>query len=382
MTNKYNFPVIYIDGTRKCNLACPMCMAGSNDKKLVKKLSGEELGYDEIIHRILAPAKELGAKQLQLGGGEFLLRPDSLDIVEAAIGMGYEIRLLTNGLKIDEKTILELKRIAGRKIVLVLGINSIDDIELNEVTRQASPDSFMNLIQLCNKHKVRKHAVVVVSKQNLACLDNTLQWLDDNRISFNRSPYIARMSGKERFRDLAITRQDMEEIVHPSLRNKLSSYISYTPFFLSPELHAKISGGESYNVTVPQNPHIGCWIGSWIAIGAEGNVSPCTTLLDEVVAGNIREQSLYDIVDKSVVFRDLLNRENVKGKCGRCRYKMTCNGCRALAYYHSGDYLQEDPTCFFEPEDENTVSEFEEATNKLFIKYARLARAVGLASVK
>jgi hypothetical protein len=50
----------------------------------------------------------------------------------------------------------------------------------------------------------------------------------------------------------------------------------------------------------------------------------------------------------------------VKGKCSRCRYGDSCRGCRSLAYYHTGDYLAEDPVCFFEPETPETRSVHED----------------------
>jgi hypothetical protein len=49
-----------------------------------------------------------------------------------------------------------------------------------------------------------------------------------------------------------------------------------------------------------------------------------------------------------------------------------------MAYYHNGDYMAEDPTCFFDPEDRNTISAHEEQTNRLFKKYLIVARHVGL----
>jgi len=45
--------------------------------------------------------------------------------------------------------------------------------------------------------------------------------------------------------------------------------------------------------------------------------------------------------------------------------------------YHTGDYLEEDPTCFFNPADVTTVSEYEEETNRLFKKYLIVARHAG-----
>ena len=49
-----------------------------------------------------------------------------------------------------------------------------------------------------------------------------------------------------------------------------------------------------------------------------------------------------------------------------------------MAYFHTGDYLEEDPTCFFDPADPSTVSEHEEETNRVFKKYLLIARAAGV----
>ncbi|MFQ6095809.1 MAG: SPASM domain-containing protein, partial [Candidatus Bathyarchaeia archaeon] len=71
----------------------------------------------------------------------------------------------------------------------------------------------------------------------------------------------------------------------------------------------------------------------------------------EVTVGNVRERSLEEIwndPDNEVLnmFRD---KDKLKGKCGRCEYKAICGGCRIRAYQRFGDYLQEDPVCFYTP---------------------------------
>ena len=45
-----------------------------------------------------------------------------------------------------------------------------------------------------------------------------------------------------------------------------------------------------------------------------------------------------------------------------------------MALYEHGDLMAEDPTCFFEPEDESTVSEHEGQTNRMFKHYAFMIR--------
>ena len=161
--------------------------------------------------------------------------------------------------------------------------------------------------------------------------------------------------------------------IHPALRKHANGYISYTPFFLSPDVHNEISRGIS-NVTVPQNPSIGCWCGTWLAVNAEGDVSPCGILLDDVNCGNIRQKTFQQIIDDSKVFQNILDRTQLKGKCGRCRYQFTCGGCRAMAFYETGDIMSEDPTCFFEPVDKTTVSDHEQETNKMFKTFVAISR--------
>ena len=40
-----------------------------------------------------------------------------------------------------------------------------------------------------------------------------------------------------------------------------------------------------------------------------------------------------------------------------------------MAYYHNGDILAEDPTCFFEPADADTRSDLEEEQTKQLMKF-------------
>lgn len=374
MKRKYSFPTIYFEPTRRCNLNCYVCMTGCNDRDVVRKSVKEELSYDEIVEHVLKPARGLGVHHIQYSGGEFLLRKDAIEILKATVELGYEPKILTNGVRVTDELLETLKEIAGSKLVFGFGINSIVDDNVNQDTRDVEPNVVLRALELCKKHGIRRHVVVNVGKYNIKDIETTFQWLEDNRISFNRSPFAARMSGKKYFKEMGFSKEDMENYIHPALVKRPNGYASYTPFFLSPELHAEVSGGRSWNVTVPQNPCIGCWVGSWIAISAEGDVAPCALLLDEVVAGNLREKSLYDIIDESEIFQNILNRDKLKGKCGRCRYKRTCGGCRVMAYCHTGDYIAEDPTCFFEPEDESTICEFEEETNTVFLQYLRAAR--------
>ncbi|MFN8624850.1 MAG: radical SAM protein [Candidatus Binatia bacterium] len=371
----YRFPAIYFEATRLCNLQCAGCMAGSNRPERVRASREAELSFDEIRDLVLVPAKRLGVLAIGWSGGEFLLRKDAFDLFRLTVEMGYQCKLCSNGELLTRDRLLQLKEATNGKITIALGLNSMDDA--NSASRDAAPDRTLEVLDLCDELKIDRHVIITIGKHNAETFEQTVQYLVDRRISYNRSPLVARGSGGEFFNQNAFDQRDLKEKFHPILRRHVNGYVSYTPFFLSPQLHAEVSGGIR-NGTVPHNPPIGCWTGTWLTLNAEGDVSVCPVLLDVLSAGNVREQPLDRLVHESALFATLLDRGQLKGKCSRCRYQYTCGGCRAMAYFHTGDYMEADPTCFFEPVDKTTVCEHEEETNRFFKKYLMVARYVGL----
>ncbi|HTY55573.1 MAG TPA: hypothetical protein VMB26_10255 [Candidatus Binataceae bacterium] len=147
-----------------------------------------------------------------------------------------------------------MKDATGGKLTISLGLNSID--ANNEKSRDATADRTLEVLALCDELKIDRHIIVTIGKHDAETFERTVDYLTDRRIAYNRSPLVARGSGCELFGEFAFDRKDMEERFHPALRRHVNGYVSYTPFFLSPELHRQISGGAC-NGTVPQNPAIG-----------------------------------------------------------------------------------------------------------------------------
>jgi len=372
---QYRFPAIYFEATRLCNLQCSVCMSGSNDVERVHASRKQELSFEEIRDLVLVPAKRLGVLAIGWSGGEFLLRKDAFDLFRLTVETGYQCKLCSNGELLTRDVLAQIKEATGGRVTIALGLNSID--EHNVWSRDAAPDRTLEVLDLCDELKIDRHVIITIGKHNTESFERTVKYLVDRRISYNRSPLVARGSGCDAFREKGFDRKDLEAKFHPALRRHVNGYVSYTPFFLSPELHAEVSGGAR-NGAVPHNPPIGCWVGTWLTLNAEGDVSDCPVLLDVLSAGNVREKPLDRLVHESELFATILDRSQLKGRCGRCRYQYTCGGCRAMAYFHTGDYMADDPTCFFDPVDKTTVSEYEEETNRLFKKYLMIARYVGL----
>ena len=92
----------------------------------------------------------------------------------------------------------------------------------------------------------------------------------------------------------------------------------------------------------------GCLAGTGVCfISHEGEVYPCGYL--PVIAGDLRKQQFADVWANATVFNELRDTGNLKGKCGCCEFRNVCMGCRARAFAATGDYLDEEPFCVYEP---------------------------------
>ncbi|RKL67862.1 radical SAM/SPASM domain-containing protein [Salipaludibacillus neizhouensis] len=85
----------------------------------------------------------------------------------------------------------------------------------------------------------------------------------------------------------------------------------------------------------------------FLFISHTGDVFPSGFL--PVKCGNVREEPLADVYRHSKVMKELRNKSLLKGKCGRCEFKEICGGSRARAFAVTGDYLESDPSCIYEP---------------------------------
>jgi radical SAM protein with 4Fe4S-binding SPASM domain len=92
----------------------------------------------------------------------------------------------------------------------------------------------------------------------------------------------------------------------------------------------------------------GCLAGTAVCfISHQGEVYPCGYL--PALAGDLKKQAFADIWKNSVVFNQLRDTNNLKGKCGCCEFRNICMGCRARAFAVTGNYLDEEPFCVYEP---------------------------------
>ena len=327
-----------------------------------------ELSTDEAKRLVLDELKAVYPKgAVSFSGGEILQRADHLELIAHNARNGLHTFVNTSGGGLDSARLKQLKGAAAGRLTLGFSLDSVEE-DIQKRCRSGSRERLERLLRLCDENAVPYFVLVTISRQNLESLQSTLGWLHAKRIAVIRSPFVPRGSAANA-RHLCFDRNDMGSKIHPALRDDPLTYISHTPFFGAPDATHLTLGGHGLNLG-----NLGCQAGrTFIGINAEGDVAPCVHLLDSpVCCGNVREQPLSRIIADSEIMRTLRGERPAKGKCGRCRYGDSCRGCRSLAHYHTGDYLAEDPTCFFDPEGPETRSPYEDtqtANTRVFLNH-------------
>jgi radical SAM protein len=90
-------------------------------------------------------------------------------------------------------------------------------------------------------------------------------------------------------------------------------------------------------------------------VGYDGEVYPSGFL--PVDSGRVPNNKLSSIYRSNELFVKLRNPANLKGRCSRCEYRMTCGGSRSRAFAELGDPFQEDPACPYIPQEQPQLSQ-------------------------
>lgn len=84
-----------------------------------------------------------------------------------------------------------------------------------------------------------------------------------------------------------------------------------------------------------------------VFVSSTGEVYPSGFL--PISCGNVRNHSLVGIYRDSPLFQALHSPTLFQGKCGTCEASQLCGGSRARAFVHTGNPLESDPLCMYQP---------------------------------
>ncbi len=350
MENTYLPKLIFWELTAQCNLRCIHCRAVAMPEKMKGELSTKEIF--NIIDNIADSYKPI----LVLTGGEPLYREDIFDIASYGVSKGLRIALATNGTLIDEKKARQIKNAGVIRVAI-----SIDgaDADVHDSFR-ALPGSFeaaMNGIRYVQKAGVEAQINTTIAKHNVhqvADIFNLALNLKVNALHYFMLVPVgcgvmiadSEMLPATQYEDILNWMYD-QFTAHKEIELKATCAPHYYRIIRQ---RAKRDGIKlSFQTHGMAAMTKGCLAGSAVAfISRLGIVQPCGYL--PVAAGDLKKQTFEDVWENSRIFKDFRDPSLLKDKCGACEYKAVCAGCRARAYYQTGDYLDEEPYCVYVPE--------------------------------
>ena len=330
---KYKNMNITIDVTTKCNLRCKHCRTN----EIVHELSLDE------IKTIVKKCKEFKPRGVFISGGEPLTRNDIADVIKETKKLAPVTILNTNSLLLTEEKLQELID-AGLNYIQV----SLDGIEKYHdfIRGKGTYKKTIEKLKLISKYsdKIKLHISSVVSSINIDGMEELVhQIIDVEQIKVQIFGFKRFVPSNELKESGALGKDGLKEL-YDKLEKLNKKYVDKTTIVSDMPMKNIFQEKRVYEIMNKYNLNcVGCSAGiNGISIRNDGTVTPCTLLY--ISCGNILKESLEDILNNDIM-KKIKNRE-VGGKCGSCKHKMICGGCRACAYQLSGNPLGEDPECF------------------------------------
>ncbi|MCL2198104.1 MAG: radical SAM protein [Defluviitaleaceae bacterium] len=298
---------LYFSVTKRCNLRCAHCFNNSGDDE------SHELTTDQVYSVIKSARADLFT-EVQLTGGEALIREDIFDIISFVHSCGMSVLIQTNGL-IDDISMRRLLELDSECTGFVV---SIDGIETNDMFRGASvTESALRTVETLSSRFPVRINTLLSAKINNSEIEHLLSLVGKSGATIAFNPIIP--CGRGVLTDMVEPTQYFEKMVWLEKQDfkirKNFSYDSQAKLFYDKE-----------NCPVRKK--------KGIFIAANGDCYPCGFL------DGIKNMFLGNVLEYSNGFSELLANypaicADISDECTVCDYYINENcfgGCPARIY--------------------------------------------------
>ncbi len=321
---------LLLELTYRCPLHCVFCY---NPVDFVR--TGAELDTQAWL-RVLREARELGAVQLGLSGGEPLSRPDLEVIVAEAHRLGFYTNLITSGVGLDEPRIRALKA-AG-----------LDHIQLSfqDSTRQMN-----DFLSSTRTFELKARVAALIKQYDYPMVLNVVL----HRLNIDHVEDILAMAERlgAEYVELANTQfygwaWHNRERLMPS-RDQVARAEAATMRF-----RERVGGAMRVFFVVPDyfesrpKPCMNGLGSVFLTVTPDGTALPChaARMLPGLEFPNVRARTVREIWYESQAFTHFRGDGWMKEPCRTCPERhQDFGGCRCQAYLLTGDAANADPVC-------------------------------------
>jgi len=350
--------LLFWEITAACNLRCRHCRRLDEvEKPLPGELTtkqGKQFLRD--LSRIARPI-------LVLSGGEPTMRQDLFELADEANRLGMPVALATNGTSIDSSM---ARRLANSPIQRVsISFDGVDS--KTHDTFRGQEGAFRQALRgwkHLQKAGISLQVNTTLSRHNLDQLFEL--YLLARRLKADAIHFFVVIPvgcglgmQAEQFLSAQEIEKALQWIYHQSKIDKIAVKPTCAPQYFRILLQKRENkkdpgsflGGVGNGKKEPGSFSRwtkGCLAGTGIGfVSSQGDVFPCGYLPTKV--GNVKETPFNQIWEESPLLKQLRDPALLEGKCGLCRYKTLCGGCRARAWAQEQNVLAEDSSCVYQP---------------------------------
>lgn len=327
----------YFTVTRWCDLGCPYCYQGLNNRvNTDMSLENARLA----LQRIQAVNPDC---QINVTGGEPFSHKRILEILDLIDEMEFDFVILSNGTYVDEKVANHLKGLKGFKYIQI----SLDgaSAETHELTRgkghfpkamrgiQSVIDAKLPFKIAPTLHEANLHELTTLAELAL----NNGGWLSPNQLK--ELPHAGL-----NYTHVSLSNESLRQALR-QVNDHLVAKYGLARFI---EIARKYSGNdpEVCSVTQPNSKFICGMAHSLIDIDWNGDVYPChLSKGPELIIGNVFAED-FEAIFRRVEERGIRVKSHEIEKCSGCKFVSNCaGGCRAGAWFTYGTFEHEDELC-------------------------------------
>ncbi len=378
--------LIFWEVTKGCNLRCIHCRATATELSSINDLPTTK------ALNIIKQVSQLALPILVLSGGEPLFRSDIFELASYARDCGLRVALATNGTLVTREVAHKIVDAGVRRVSISLdgadaathdafrgipgafeqalaGLRSLQElgmsVQINMTIARHNAHQLPAVLEMARHlgadalHTFLLVPVgcgVGIAEDQMVPADEyekILNWFYDRaqeggiELKATCAPHYFRVVRQRRAAERRAA--SMAEPSHGTSGHEIGPTEITMPGSTGIDLHphGRAATGAGHPDSM-QAMTKGCLAGTGVAfISYQGEVYPCGYL--PALAGNLHQQSLQEIWESSPVFEQLRDTGNLKGKCGYCEFRNICMGCRARAFAATGDFLDEEPFCVYQP---------------------------------
>ncbi len=345
-------PIVVWNMTNRCNLRCRHCYIEAEDRAYGGELTtAEAKAFIDDLAGMKVPV-------LLFSGGEPLLRDDLYELGAYAAQQGIRPVISSNGTLITPEAARRIKE-AGFQYV---GVSLDGDEAVHDYFRGRAGcfaetlQGIRNSIAAGNKTGIR----FTVNKLNRHTLPAILELVEREGIPRFCMYHLVYAGRGKNMADLDTTADEKRQTIELLIDKTLDFHRRGVEVeILTTDNHAdgmyilqyieRTQPDRVEEVRKLLSMHGGCSAGGKMAnVDPRGDVHACQ-FWGHVTLGNVRQKPFSSIWrDKNAAFLRQLRDKTVqlKGKCGECRYRDLCGGCRIRAEAAGGDLWGEDPACY------------------------------------